>query len=185
MRPIKNKYRRWYLGLMEKAKTRGTIEDSEKHHIVPKSLGGKDNKTNIVPLTHREHFLAHWLLIKFTKGPERQKMLYALHCMRRSSKNHQRVVTGWRYEIVRRHNRDAALHSWNDADYQAKQTSSGKAAWARPGYKEQMIAQRRSPEARKKMSQAVKRSHNRPEVRALLSERMKQLRAEKPELWRK
>lgn len=34
----------------------------EKHHILPKSMGGTDHPNNLVNLTAREHFLAHWLL---------------------------------------------------------------------------------------------------------------------------
>ena len=39
----------------------------EGHHIVPKSLGGEGrsynyNHPNIILLTAREHFVAHWLL---------------------------------------------------------------------------------------------------------------------------
>ena len=34
----------------------------EKHHIIPKCLGGLNNKENLVLLTAREHFLIHWLL---------------------------------------------------------------------------------------------------------------------------
>lgn len=36
----------------------------EKHHIVPKCVGGSNEKTNIVELTPKEHFLAHKLLAK-------------------------------------------------------------------------------------------------------------------------
>ena len=34
----------------------------EKHHIKPKWLGGKDDESNLVLLTAREHYLAHYLL---------------------------------------------------------------------------------------------------------------------------
>lgn len=37
---------------------------SEKHHIVPRCIGGDDSKSNIVILTAREHFIAHSLLYK-------------------------------------------------------------------------------------------------------------------------
>ena len=34
----------------------------EKHHILPRSMCGDDSENNLVYLTAREHFLAHWLL---------------------------------------------------------------------------------------------------------------------------
>lgn len=34
----------------------------ERHHIIPKCLGGNNTKENLVLLTGREHFLVHWLL---------------------------------------------------------------------------------------------------------------------------
>ena len=36
----------------------------EQHHIIPKCAGGIDEKNNLVLLTAREHFLAHYLLVK-------------------------------------------------------------------------------------------------------------------------
>lgn len=36
----------------------------EKHHIVPKCLGGSNKKENIIHLTAREHYIAHWLLYR-------------------------------------------------------------------------------------------------------------------------
>lgn len=33
---------------------------TEKHHIIPKSLGGDNSKTNLVVLTGRQHFICHW-----------------------------------------------------------------------------------------------------------------------------
>lgn len=36
----------------------------ERHHILPKSLGGSDHKDNLVLLTAKEHYLCHMLLIK-------------------------------------------------------------------------------------------------------------------------
>jgi hypothetical protein len=37
---------------------------TETHHILPRCLHGKDTKENLIKLTPREHFLAHWLLWK-------------------------------------------------------------------------------------------------------------------------
>lgn len=47
----------------------------ERHHIIPKSIGGTDDNTNLVNLTAREHFIAHLLLAKIYGGT----MIYAVH----------------------------------------------------------------------------------------------------------
>ena len=52
----------------------------EEHHILPKCMGGKDMKTNLVLLTAREHFVIHKLLP--TIYPEyRKELSLALHRM--------------------------------------------------------------------------------------------------------
>ena len=42
----------------------------ESHHIIPKSMGGSNDPDNLVLLTAREHFIAHWLLWKIHKSKE-------------------------------------------------------------------------------------------------------------------
>lgn len=58
----------------------------EEHHIIPKSLGGQDNRNNLVSLTAREHYIAHMLLLKVAEQhndiQEYKKMLYAFNCMK-------------------------------------------------------------------------------------------------------
>lgn len=99
----KAEYKATYDRLMARAHGRSYVKGiHENHHIVPKSLGGSNEKSNIVPLTYREHFLAHWLLTKFTEGEARRKMLYALYTVSGKTKNHsKRIVSGWQYEISR------------------------------------------------------------------------------------
>lgn len=74
----------------------------EKHHILPKSLGGTNNKENLVKLTAREHFICHWLLVKmYDKGTaERNKMLCALWRMQ-SDSNGNRYKNSRAYEKLR------------------------------------------------------------------------------------
>lgn len=49
---------------------------TESHHIKPKCLGGSDDKTNLVLLTAREHFIVHMLLVKIY--PDEVKLKYPL-----------------------------------------------------------------------------------------------------------
>jgi len=36
----------------------------ELHHIIPKSSGGSNDKSNLIALTARQHYIAHWMLWK-------------------------------------------------------------------------------------------------------------------------
>lgn len=65
---------------------KGYGEYFEQHHIIPKSLGGNNNKSNLVLLTPDEHFHCHILLTKMTEGRNLIKMQYALYCLRRKHK---------------------------------------------------------------------------------------------------
>lgn len=52
----------------------------EEHHVKPRSLGGKDTKANLVLLTPREHFLAHYLLCKIhPEGEDHYRMVCAFN----------------------------------------------------------------------------------------------------------
>lgn len=52
--------------------------DYEIHHILPRSLGGTDDENNLILLTYREHYLAHFLLWKIYKNKE---MMYSFWLM--------------------------------------------------------------------------------------------------------
>lgn len=56
---------------------------TESHHILPRSLGGTDNKDNLVDLSAREHYICHLLLTKiYKKGTnEYFKMVHAYMMM--------------------------------------------------------------------------------------------------------
>jgi len=130
-----NKYRRWYDALMAKARARNSLNGySERHHIKPKSLGGSDVRTNIVRLTYREHYLAHWMLTKFKRGEARRKMSHAL--WRLSGSRGERIVAGWQYEVARRAQRDAMSTPKAKADMAAISV----AMWHNPKIRARMLA---------------------------------------------
>jgi len=75
-------YEKVYDELMYSAKKRGEPHGYyEKHHIVPRSLGGDNSKENIVKLTAKEHLVAHKLLVKFKEGEDKRKMQRAFFFM--------------------------------------------------------------------------------------------------------
>lgn len=62
-------YKRIYDELIVKAKTRETVDGyKERHHIIPRSVGGLDDAKNLVNLTAREHFIAHNCLARIHGG---------------------------------------------------------------------------------------------------------------------
>jgi hypothetical protein len=79
---IHNKYSDCYWRLINAAKVQVVVGYSERHHIIPKSLGGTNAKDNLVRLTAKQHFVAHHLLMKMTSGSARKKMCKALWTMR-------------------------------------------------------------------------------------------------------
>ena len=72
--------------MVQKNHTFSEGEYFETHHKVPASLGGTDDKANLVDLTAREHYIAHLLLVKITEQSGDKtahgKMLYAFNCMK-------------------------------------------------------------------------------------------------------
>lgn len=66
VQPTNLKYSNWYDSLISKAKSRylPLTMYTEQHHVVPRSFGGSDDKSNLVKLTAREHYVAHLLLWK-------------------------------------------------------------------------------------------------------------------------
>jgi len=75
----------------------------ETHHIVPRSLGGTDDKKNLVMLTAREHFVCHCLLSKMYEKDsfEWYKMNHALLMMKTQSSNQVRYFNSHLYEYLK------------------------------------------------------------------------------------
>lgn len=76
------KYERWYNNLIEKARSRIEKDPNdyyEVHHIIPKSLGGTNDESNLVTLTYREHIIAHMLLSEIY--PNNTKLIFAARAM--------------------------------------------------------------------------------------------------------
>ena len=99
-----NKYTRWYNQIVKNAQTRVTEGYIECHHIQPRSLGGAVDKSNLVDLTAREHFVCHWLLTKMNTGEAHYKMLNALRMMRAEKTGQQRyetAITSRVYESIK------------------------------------------------------------------------------------
>lgn len=97
---LTNKYTRCYNNIINRAQTRTLSGYTEKHHIIPKSLGGSNANNNLASLTPREHFICHLLLTKMTEGTNKQKMVFGLWRMAVPTENRYRI-TARQYEKIR------------------------------------------------------------------------------------
>jgi len=110
---LSNKYKRWYYQIVDKARKRGVIEDYfEKHHVVPRCMGGTNAFWNLVNLTFREHFLAHWLLTKCVSDPYCHKMKHALHRLCKGENG--QIRTSWQYALAKKLHLEAIQAYWTD-----------------------------------------------------------------------
>jgi len=125
-----SKYSRWYDALITKAQNRTIDGYAEKHHIIPRSIGGSDSSTNLVNLTAKEHYIAHALLWKMKfPSPYHSKMSYALRLMifgagtkkqLRDYKSHSRIYESVRVEFSQYHSKN--MSGENNSFYGKKHT---------------------------------------------------------------
>lgn len=80
-----------YNKLIERGRERVIQGYKEKHHIIPKCMGGTDKESNIVNLTPEEHYIAHQLLIKI--NPNSYKLIRAAAMMIPNRLNNK--MYGW------------------------------------------------------------------------------------------
>jgi hypothetical protein len=72
----------------------------EKHHIIPKCMGGSDDQNNLVKLPPRAHFLAHYFLYK--AFPNSYKLKHAFAMMIVNNPYQFREAPGKLYERARK-----------------------------------------------------------------------------------
>lgn len=98
-------YQRHYNSLMDRAKDRNLDCYKELHHIIPRCMGGSDDKNNLVYLTAAEHFVAHQLLLKM--NPSNHGLAKACRLMTASSNG--QIRNNKEFEWIKRKN--AELHT--------------------------------------------------------------------------
>ena len=89
-------YQKHYDLLCERARTRQLDSYTEKHHIIPKCMGGTDESDNLVALTPEEHYVAHQLLVKIY--PSHSGLVWAAMQMTWHSVSKKRInnkLHGW------------------------------------------------------------------------------------------
>jgi hypothetical protein len=123
---LDNKYTIWYFNIIENAQRRKSDGYFERHHIVPRCLGGGDELENLVDLTAKEHFVCHHLLTRMVTGRAQYLMAYALKSMAHlRSKNHERSyrITSTHYALIKIKTSEYQTELWKDPTYRERMLS--------------------------------------------------------------
>ncbi len=122
-------YTKIYNQLIERAKNRKEERDGyyERHHIIPKCMGGSNDKDNLVKLRAKEHFVAHKLLVEIY--PDNGKLIHAYWRMANNKNDDRReyIVGSREYERLRiKHGKQVSINlkgtikKWKDNEARSK-----------------------------------------------------------------
>jgi len=170
---INNKYKKWHDDIIEYRKHNPISKDNEyceSHHIIPKSLGGSNDKENLVNLTAREHYIVHKLLTKFTEGDQKRKMHWALHRLlysrnskwKPSSRKYEQFRKSWSKFLSENHT------SVTNSEWCEKVSQSVKKSWENDYARREKASQTAREYQRKLKEKDPEKYHNEMRKRAKL-----------------
>ena len=178
------KYERWYTSLIAKARSTRSLypktENTEKHHIIPRCVGGTDEESNLARLSIREHYIAHLLLIKMYDGEEKYKLEWALFSLA-GKPSRKIVLTSRQFEKCRSTLHNSMRGKKQSEAHVAKRSKliigEGNGMHRSKGKKHPLLGVPMSEETKKKISDAHKRriekSGPNPRIGTTLSEETK------------
>lgn len=154
---ISNKYTHWYYNIITRAQSRTLTGYSERHHIIPKCLGGNDTNDNLVRLTAREHFICHRLLVRMVEQGLRGKLSLAAAAMWRKAKNQSRdyVFHSRTYDTLKRQASEY-LSELNRQKWAAARDGTGPAMGPKKGKSYPKNSKVISDEQRRQQSEYMK-----------------------------
>jgi hypothetical protein len=165
-----SKYTKIYYSIVNRALTR-SINDGyiEKHHIIPRSLGGTNDANNIVKLTPKEHFICHRLLTKMVIDSQHKiKMHNAVWMMQSVSSNQTRYqISSNTFAILKENIANSYKNDPNHRSIESRQKQSDTLkgrTW------EERFGIKRANELKKKYSESKKGKPRSQETKQKLRE---------------
>ena len=138
-------YQKIYNQIIERAQNRKLEGYKEKHHIIPRCIGGKDEITNLAELTAREHFLCHMLLCEIY--PKENKLKHALFLMaigKRVKKEKIYIINSRTYERLKKEYSHMLTGKKQSQETKDKKSKTMKMIWDSKSEKESsLIGQKR------------------------------------------
>ena len=155
-----------YEKLINSAKNAKFDGYTEIHHIIPKSLGGTDLDDNLIVLSSRLHFVAHWMLWKAYKTNELAYAFFAMcHQKKKGQGSRYNKINSKTYAILKQH-RSTLI------------SESNSNRWKNPAFAEKMSkklkAIQQDPAIKEAKSLRMKKQNQDPAYRQMLVERRKE-----------
>ena len=146
-------YQKSYQSIIDRSISRPVCDGyTERHHIVPRCMGGGDDPANISVLTGREHYIAHKLLKKI--HPTNRKLRIAFYFMSIDKHDRGYRVTSRDYEQAKKDFADGQRGA-NNPIHTPGAIEKSKASNA--GRVSAFKGKKHSAESRKKQSDSHKR----------------------------
>lgn len=151
-----------YERFINRAKSKTPVGYTEKHHILPKSLGGRDVSENLVVLSFVDHVIAHYFLAKAVGGEMWVPLMYMLRAKNRAdiealpvvrikAKRLEEIRTGqadhtrdrWKSDDNKKAMSSAIRKSRSTAESKKKTSKASKQLWESDEHKKRMTAKQK------------------------------------------
>ena len=138
-------------------------EYHEEHHIIPKCIGGLNNKDNLIDLFAEEHFIAHKLLA--FENPDNDALQRAFGTMAHVWKGERKYnVSEEDYAYIRYQNANRLKHQWENSEYRQNMVDMMTELWQSEEFRERATASWNNDVRRKQQSDLMKSLNNNPNV---------------------
>ena len=138
-------------------------EYHEEHHILPKCMGGLNDKDNLIDLLADEHFTAHKLLA--FENPDNDALQRAFSTMahvRRHGRKYK--VSEEDYAYIKAQNSQRLKEQWNNPEYKTNMSNMMTELWKDPEFKEKAMSSWENEARRKAQSDLMKNLNNNPDI---------------------
>jgi len=178
-------YQHQYNLLIKSAQLNLTTGYADNHHIIPQSMGGSNDPTNLVLLSAKQHFVAHHLLYKIHRNREMTNAFFLMCNVKRGGARFK--ITSKQYEVLREEKRQcqkdimtgqpsrAKGKKWSD-ESKTKLSASQMGHHRGKGNVSSFKGKHHSDESKKKLSE--KQKGNKNHLGILHSEETKKMMSE-------
>jgi hypothetical protein len=146
---------------------------TEKHHIIPKSMGGTNKKDNLTNLTAKEHFICHKILCELY--PNNEKLKYAFWAMCNQRKNRDYIVSSRDYEYAK----NLCLEIWKKP-----KTIESIRKGVETKKRNKFLRDLKGEKINRKQNGALNHNHNKKWVTNILTNESKMILGDIPKGWK-